>query len=245
MSRPRRPSLQQAFLRGRVSRADVPFTAPWYRPLLSPVFLLTNAITAVWVFLCWRTIRIRWVPTPEALLRRVQSSGRPLIYYSWHAYSALGVYSFLDGPRELMPILIGHDGFNSQLVQRCMAWFGWHVWFYRRHSSVRRRQQIIDLVRTRGCHIALMADGGGPYGRVKSGLVDVAEATNSLLVPFVLTGRRILRLERPRRYRVPFPFSQLTFHHGEPLDGRATSREQCQHALDTLESGASATPSRS
>ncbi|MGB5894893.1 MAG: hypothetical protein WBG58_12015 [Ignavibacteriaceae bacterium] len=174
-------------------------------------------------------------------MQRVQSTGRPLIYYSWHAYSALGVYSFLNAPRELMPILIGHDGFKSQVVQRCMAWFGWHVWFYRRHSPVRRRMQIIELVRTTGCHIALMADAGGPYGHVKSGLVDVAEATNSLLVPFVLTGRRILKLERPRRYRVPLPFCSLSFHYSEPLDGRTTSLEQCQHALDTLESGASAT----
>jgi len=45
----------------------------------------------------------------------------------------------------------------------------------------------------------------------------------------------------PRRYRVPLPFCQLTFHSGEPLDGRAASLGQCQDALDRLESEASAT----
>lgn len=238
MSKPNRPSFKQAFRHGRVSHADVPFMAPWYRPLLQPVFLLTNTLAVLWIYRCWRTSNIRWVPAPEALMQLVRSAGRPLIYYSWHAYSALGVYSFLNAPRDLMPLLVGHDRFKSQVVQRCMAWFGWHVWFYRRHSPVRRREQIIKLVRTTGCHVALMADAGGPYGRVKSRLVEVAQATNSLLVPFVLTGRRILKLKRPRRSYAPFPFCSLTLHYGEPLDARIAALEHYQHALDALECGA-------
>ena len=241
MSELNRPSLTQAFRDGRVWHADVPFAARWYQPLLHPIFLVTNGLAALWIYPCWRTIDVRWVPPPEALLRRVQSTRRPLIYYSWHAYSSLGVYAFVNAPCELVPIVVGHDGFKSQIVQRSLAWVGWHVWFYRRHSPVPRRQQIIDLMRTTGRHIAVMADAGGPYGRVKSGIVEVAASTNALLVPFVLTGRRILELERPRRYRVPLPFCQLTFHSGEPLDGRAASLGQCQDALDRLESEASAT----
>ena len=205
--------------------------------MLPPLLVVTNLVAGVWIYACWRTIRMRWKPPADDLMRWVQATDRPLIFYSWHAYSATALYSFLDPsvPRALMPVLIGHDGFKSQVVQRCMAWFGWHVWFYRRKSPVPRREQIIQLVRSRGCHIAMLADSGGPYRRVKPGLVEVARATGSTLVPFVVSGRGILKLERPKPYRVPFPFCSLVFHTGELLDGRSAGVDQCQDALDELE----------
>ena len=76
---------------------------------------------------------------------------------------------------------------------------------------------------------------GGPYGRVKEGLLDIAQATGALLVPVTIRGRRIVRLNRPITHYVPLPFCSLVVHNGEPLDAQRLSTMQCQETIDRLE----------
>jgi lysophospholipid acyltransferase (LPLAT)-like uncharacterized protein len=96
------------------------------------------------------------------------------------------------------------------------------------------------MVRTRGCNIGLFADAGGPYGRVKPGLAEIAQATDAWLVPLIVNGRPIIMLKRPWRYAFPLPFCTLTAHRGEPIDGREATVDRCQEALDGVEARVSA-----
>jgi lysophospholipid acyltransferase (LPLAT)-like uncharacterized protein len=121
------------------------------------------------------------------------------------------------------------------MVQQATAWFGFRLWIYRRESPIRPKQQIIEMVRTRGCNIGLFADAGGPYGRVKPGLADIAQATDAWLIPLIVHGHPIILLERPWRYAFPLPFCTLTAHHGAPVDGRQATVDRCQEALDDVE----------
>lgn len=221
--------------RGRISFAGVPSETPWYRPLYWPLVLVSNVALATWLYPCWRTARIRWQPPLDALARLAEDTQRPLVFYSWHAYEPLMLCAFRDVPPTMMPTGIGHDGVLSRMLQQAGAWLGFRLWIYRRKSPIRPKQQIIDMVRARGCNIGLFADAGGPYGRVKPGLPEIARATDAWIVPLVVSGRPILKFTRPWQYRFPLPFCALTACHGAPVDGHVATVDVCQEALDRLE----------
>ena len=213
----------------------MPFEAPWYRPLLEPLAFAASVALAAWIYPCWRTARVRWSPSLDVLARRIEGGSRPIIYYCWHADEPLMMLAFRDVPEQLMVTPIGHDGPLSRILSGTAARFGYNLWIYRRKSSIRPKEQIIELLRTRKCNIGLIPDSGGPYGRVKPGVAEIARDAEALLVPLAIRGRRILTLKWPWRYRFPLPFCSLVVYNGTPLDGRNTSVDECQKALEELE----------
>lgn len=224
---------------GRASFARVSREAPWGHGLARPVTFLSNAGLALLVYPCWRTAHIRWDPPPDRLLKLMTTSGRPLIYYSWHAYELPTFLAFRDVPRKLRPTGIGREGLLSFLLQRAAAWTGYRVWRYRRYSPIRPADQIIELVKTRKRNIGLFPDAGGPDGRVKRGLTAIARATNALVVPILARGEPSVRVKWPRRYSFPLPFCSVSVYNGEPLDGTTATADECQAALEELEAVAS------
>ncbi len=229
MEQPVRPS-------GRISFAAVPFDEPpWYKALLAPLVVLSNALLVLWIYPCWRTTSIRWSPALDGLKALMQDTNRSLIFYSWHKYEPLVVCALRDFPPELQPTGIGHDGVLSRMLQRAIVWFGFRVWVYRRKSPVRPRQQIAEMIKERRCNVGLFADAGGPYGKVKPGLAEIARATEAWLVPVVVRGHPTLRFRWPRRYAFPLPFCKLAAYHGEPIDGSDATVERCQQALEATE----------
>ncbi|NIM50673.1 MAG: hypothetical protein GTN62_10010 [Gemmatimonadales bacterium] len=218
-----------------MSYAPVPFESPWYRPLLQPLVVGSNLAVAAWMYPCWRTARTLWRPPLDVLSARLADAARPVIYYTWHAYELLGACAFRDVPEPLMPVAIGHDGVRSRMLQQAFRWCGVSIWVYRRQSPIRPKQQIIDLLRSGRGRVALAADAGGPYRRVKPGLPEIAQAADALLVPFVIRGRGVLPLRRPVRYDVPLPFCSLVLYYGAPFDGRDATVAACQRALEDQE----------
>jgi len=230
------PSNPRGRRRGRISFAAVPMERATYRRIFKPFVFLSNVAFAAWIYPCWRTVRITWTPSLDALARLTEETNRPLIFYSWHAYEPLTICAFRDVPPGLRPTGIGHDGVLSRMLQQATAWFGYRLWVYRRHSPIRPKHQIIEMVKARGCNIGLFADAGGPYGRVKPGLPEIARETNAWLVPLIVRGRPAIVLPWPRRFGFPVPFGSLRALRGEPLDGREATVEGCQAALDAVES---------
>ncbi|PYQ17152.1 MAG: hypothetical protein DMF80_01580 [Acidobacteria bacterium] len=203
--------------------------------VLDPLLFLTNCAFAACMLPYLSTAAVRWHRPPGRLFERAAAEGRPLIYYTWHAYTWLSVAAFRHFPAWAVPAILAHDGWRSRANQRAYAWFGFPVWVYGRHSPTRPKTQIADALSSRGGHLALAADSGGPYGRVKAGLLDIAQASGALLVPLAFRGRRIIRLRRPVTHYVPMPFCSLVVHDGDPLDARQVSLMHCQEALDRLE----------
>lgn len=220
---------------GRISFASVTTEETGYWPLLRPLIRASNAALTAWLYPCWRTAHVRWSPPLNILADRVRGSGRPVIYYSWHAYELMLLLGFRDVPGFLKPIGIGHDGVLSRMLQSTGARLGFHLWIYRRKSAIRPRDQIIELIRTRECHIGLFTDAGGPYGRVKPGLAEIARATDALVVPLITRGRPRLKLSRPWRYGIPLPYCRVVVFNGPPLDGRHATLVEYQSAMDELE----------
>lgn len=78
-----------------------------------------------------------------------------------------------------------------------------------------------------------LPDSGGPYGRMKPGILEVARASNARLVPFLVTAAPALTLGKKLQHVIPLPACRLDVRRAPPLPGNATV-EDCQRALDGL-----------
>src|SRR5215471_6217197 len=205
--------------------SDAPHKTRIVDVLLRPLLYLTNLAVASCVYPAYRTARVRWEPDAESLLRMFTERRRPIICFAWHAYELVGFCIFRDFPRDRVPVAIGHDGPLSRALQHSAAWYGYPIWVYRRRSPIPPRTQLIDLLKSERTLIGLFPDAGGPDGQVRSGFLEVARASEALLVPMAWHARPVLTLRSPgQRYDVPVPFSRILACYGEPLDGvHATS----------------------
>ncbi len=169
------------------------------------------------------------------MIRFLRDRPSPVIFLSWHAYILLIVCAFRDFPADLVPTGIGHDGFRSRAVQQTVTWFGCPVWVYRRTSPVRPKQQLTDFLAESRRIIGLFPDAGGPEGEMRPGIVEVARATNSLLVPMAVTARPVATIRAPQRLCLPLPFSSVSAYWDEPIAGDEATVNRCRTALERLE----------
>jgi len=127
---------------------------------------------------------------------------------------------------------IGHDGILSRILQHSTAWFGYSIWVYRRQSTVRPKDQIVDFLRSGPHVVGLFADSGGPDGIVRPGLPEVARRSEAMLIPFAISARPAVMLALPKKFTFPLPSSSIEVYWGEPIDGNNASVENCQKAID-------------
>lgn len=224
--------------------SNAPHQARALDVLLEPLIYLTNLTVAGWMYPAWRTARIQWEPDVAELIRLFKERSRPIICFAWHAYELIGPCVFRDFPRDLMPLAICHDGPRSRALQAAGAWYGFPLWVYRRRSPIQPKAQLIDLLKAERPVIGLFPDSGGPDGQVRPGFVEVAQATEALLVPMAWHARPVLMVRSPRRYCLPVPFSRVTAHYGQPIDGVRATADDCRCALEVLGQRVSAASSQ-
>jgi lysophospholipid acyltransferase (LPLAT)-like uncharacterized protein len=184
----------------------------------------------------WRTVSVQWVPGLPSLIEFLRNQTRPVICYGWHKYELLTWLSFKIFPNELTPTAIAHDGLLSRALHKASTWYGFPVYVYRQKSTVRPKEQLIEFLRNEHPVIGLFADAGGPDGQVRQGLADLAQSTESFMVPMAMRASPGFTVGTRQRYFIPLPFSSITAFHGDPFDAGGITRQQCQAALDDLES---------
>ena len=217
--------------RGTIYYSEVLHEDRWYHRASAPLVAVCNLAVAAWVYPSLRTSRISWNPDLESLLRVVRATSKPIIYYSWHEYELLAVCAFRDNPSDVRPMPIGHNGLLSRMLQHSTAWFGYSIWVYRRQSSIRAKDQLVDFLRSGPYVVGLFADSGGPDGIVRPGLPEVARQSEAMLIPFAISARPTVMLTRPKKFSFPLPFSSIEVFWGQPIDGSTASVEHCQKAL--------------
>lgn len=219
-------------MRGTINYSVAPHDDRWYDRVMAPLVAVCNLTVAAWVFPSWWTAHTSWIPDLEGLVRVARERTKPVIYYSWHVNELLAVCAFRDYPPDVRPMPIGHDGILSRMLQYSTAWFGYSIWVYRRRSSIRAKDQILDFLRSGPHSVGLFADSGGPDGIVKPGLPEVARKSEAILIPFAMKARPVVMLRRPKKFALPMPFSSIEVFWGHPLEGRTATLEHCQKALD-------------
>jgi hypothetical protein len=218
---------------GRIVHADVPHRAQPLERALLPVWLLGNAAVYAAIAGPARSMRLAWCPSP-AVPASARTEG-PIAYVAWHRYNFASTHALAQLPDRLRPTLVMHDGLTSRaLTHEASAWFGFETFVFRRRSPVPPRAQIVDYVRASGRSIAILPDAGGPYGRVKPGMMQVAAEAGAWVQPFVVHVDRALVLGRRLRHVVPLPRAHVELRWGEPLPPDAGAAA-CQAALEALD----------
>lgn len=217
--------------RGRLIHADVPVEGVPHDARLEPLFWASNVAVYAAHAAAGRTLRARWRELPV----RAHESGRPVIYLAWHRFNYAAAFVIRELPEEWRPALIMHDGLASRaLTHESSTWLGLDAFVFRRRSPVSPRDQIVDFVRRTRRHVFNLPDSGGPYGRMKPGIVEIARECDAILQPIAIQTRGTLTLGRTLRHVVPLPFCTLEAIAGDPLDGRTATAADCQCALDAL-----------
>jgi len=217
--------------------SPAPYEAPWYETLLSPLVWAGNLAVAAVAYPGLHTARVRWHPQLEPLVSFLRGRTRPVIFYSWHAYELPILCAVYHLPPDVRPWGIGHDGIFSRVFQRATSWLGIPVWVYRRRSNVRPGQQIIELIETspEPPILGLIPDAGGPYGKLKPGILRIARATGADLVPVTVRAHPFLLQRQPARYVIPLPLGQVDVFVGTALDGSVVGPREAHDALQTLD----------
>jgi lysophospholipid acyltransferase (LPLAT)-like uncharacterized protein len=218
--------------RGTIYYSEVAHEDRWYHRASVPLVAVCNLAVAAWVYPSLRTSRINWNPDLASLLRVVRERSKPIIYYSWHEYELIAVCAFRNNPPDVRPMPIGHDGILSRILQHSTAWFGYSIWVYRRQSSFRPKDQLVNFLRSGPYVVGLFADSGGSDGIVRPGLPEVARRSEAMLIPFAISARPAVTLTRPKKFSFPLPFSSIEVFWRQPIDGSNVSVEHCQKALD-------------
>lgn len=196
--------------------------------MLEPLLLGSNA--ALYAF--FRSIE----PTLRVSFREpfVERTTRPVIYLTWHRSNYVATAMFRDIAREDRPTLIAHDGIASRAFShRAPAWLGFEVFAFRRRGAGSPREQITDYVRRTRRPILNLPDSGGPYGKMKPGILEVARACDAVVVPFRVSASRSVTIGTTLQHVLPMPGARITARRGAALDGHATV-DECQRALDAL-----------
>ena len=82
-------------------------------------------------------------------------------------------------------------------------------------------RQVVKLTRNvmGGKYLYINPDGpDGPAHRIKPGITFIAKKANAIIVPIGAYARRAYSVPRWDRYTVPYPYSRITYHIGEPID---------------------------
>ena len=141
----------------------------------------------------------------------------------------------LGFPPDLAPSYLAHDHFVSEAHSWSAGWLGLRVVHYGRSSHIEPRQQIIRFVQKTHRHLLIFADSAGPYGQLKPGMVEIAEATNALLVPVGLDVTPDIRVGHTWRHRLHIPAARVDVRVGQALEGTNATLAQAQQALEALE----------
>jgi hypothetical protein len=218
---------------GSIVYAEVPHR-PYGWPLATwPLCFAGNAAIFALVGAAVATARVRWEPSAD--VPALAHTSGPVVFLSWHRTNYASTPALRRLPEGVRPTLVMHDGLASRaLTHQSSAWLGFETFVYRRRSPVSPREQIATYVRESGCSVVVLPDAGGPYGRVKPGMLRVAAQCGAWLQPFGVRVRGAVVVGGPLRHVVPLPGASIRLRWGEPL-APGTTVEQCQAAMDALD----------
>lgn len=221
---------------GRLIFPDIPHQRPAYSPWLDPLCKATNGLVYGLVRSTSRWTHFDWQPALASRLRDERCRSRPMLMMAWHRFNYVLAGAFLHLAEQERPTFLGHDGLASRaLTHESSVWGGFEVFAYRRRSAVPPRAQIIDYVRSSRRPLLILPDAGGPYGKAKPGIVEIARATDAWVLPLSARVDKAWVLGSTLNHLVPKPGAHTRIAVGELLDGATLRVEDCQAALENLE----------
>jgi lysophospholipid acyltransferase (LPLAT)-like uncharacterized protein len=160
-----------------------------------------------------RTYRCQLVDTVNE--QRVLDGYGTAVYASWHQRFFPGITFFAT--RKPIAIIISQSR-DGEMIARVVDILGWRA--VRGSSSkggLRALKEIRALTRD-GYRIGHIVDGPqGPFGRVKPGLLTIAQLAGAPIVPVIISAQRRWVFNSWDRFMVPKPFSKVLIRFAPPI----------------------------
>jgi len=160
------------------------------------------------------TYRIRIVE-PENETDVLTQKGQ-LIFASWHQRFFPGITFF--STRKPIAIIISKSR-DGEMAARAVGILGWHPV---RGSSSKGGKEALEEIKTlagQGYKVGHIVDGPqGPFGKVKPGLIRIAQYANLPIVPTITSAQHHWLFNSWDRFMVPKPFSRVIIRFGRAID---------------------------
>jgi lysophospholipid acyltransferase (LPLAT)-like uncharacterized protein len=158
------------------------------------------------------TTRIEPVNAPA--YQQYWDAGRAVVFALWHGCLLPPTYRH----RGQGVVTLASRSGDGEYITRMLAHWNYHVV---RGSSSRggdtALRELVRLVRA-GRSVAITVDGPrGPAGRLKPGVLQIAQLTGAPLVPVGSAASRAWRLGSWDRFLVPKPFARLRVVYGDAV----------------------------
>jgi lysophospholipid acyltransferase (LPLAT)-like uncharacterized protein len=138
-----------------------------------------------------------------------------LVYASWHQRFFPGITFFSS--RRPIAIIISQSR-DGEMAARAVEILGWKAV---RGSSTRGGKQALEEIKTLGSSgykVGHIVDGPqGPFGKVKPGIVRIAQYASLPIVPTITSGQQCWVFNSWDRFMVPKPFSRVIIRFGLPV----------------------------
>jgi lysophospholipid acyltransferase (LPLAT)-like uncharacterized protein len=163
------------------------------------------------------------INNPELMLT-VMGSEHPVIITGWHGITMMAVpliqrlHPTMSDFVVLMP-----DDWRGTTLKIWTDKLGAtpHPMNLAGDDTLGMARQVVRLTRRviAGKNLYINPDGpDGPAHRIKPGITFIARKANAIIVPVGAYCRHAYNLGRWDRYTVPYPFSRICYHIGQPIE---------------------------
>lgn len=149
-------------------------------------------------------------------VEKLRKQDIPIIYAYWHRHIFVTIYRFKKtGARPL--ISLSEDG---ELVSQIAIEFGMNpVRGSSSRGGARAFLALVNTIKEDNSEVLITADGPkGPSRQIKDGTIRLAQKTNAVIVPICWhASREKVFVKTWDRFKIPLPFSKITYAYGEPV----------------------------
>jgi lysophospholipid acyltransferase (LPLAT)-like uncharacterized protein len=156
----------------------------------------------------------------ESVLKRQQ----PVIFTGWHGMTMMFVPMIQQHHPDLADfVVLMPDDWRGETLRIWTEKLGatpYPMNLYGDHTLGQARQ-VLKLVRSvkEGKSLYITPDGpDGPAHKIKPGILFIARKSGAVILPIGAYCRRAYSLHRWDRYTVPYPYSRIACHIGEPIE---------------------------
>jgi lysophospholipid acyltransferase (LPLAT)-like uncharacterized protein len=178
-------------------------------------------------------------------LKAALNSEKPVIFTGWHGITMLAVpliqkyFPKMDNLLVLMP-----DDWRGDALKIWAEKMGAipHPMNLTGDQTMGMARMVVRLTRRvmEGKSLYINPDGpDGPAQVIKPGIIYIAKKTNAVIVPIGAYCRAAYVVPRWDRYAVPFPFSRITYHIGEPIFDLPDDSDEATKGLTAILNGVS------
>ena len=145
------------------------------------------------------------------------AAGGSVVLCAWHQQFFSGIRHFRNY-RNFTPCIMISQSKDGDIIAGVARRCGWHP--VRGSSSKGGKAALTKAIgQLRQMKLAAhIVDGPqGPMGKVKAGAILLAQATDSVLVPFSVAAQKAWHFKSWDRFFIPKPFSRVTLRFGEMI----------------------------